>query len=101
MAAAEDQQPVEALGPDGADEALGVSVAWGCTDRGVDDSDVFAAKDLVEGRREFGVSRSWTRNRIRSNTPVKLRLRACWVTQAPLGLVVQPANWGHGGYQAQ
>src|SRR5712691_1385857 len=39
------------------------------------------------------LSRSWMRNRIRSNTPVKLRLRACWVTQAPLGLVVQPANW--------
>jgi hypothetical protein len=36
------------------------------------------------------LSRSWTRNRTRSNTPVKLRLRACCVTQAPLGLVVQP-----------
>src|SRR6266487_2961727 len=26
------------------------------------------------------LSRSWIRNRIRSNTPLKLRLRACWVT---------------------
>jgi hypothetical protein len=39
------------------------------------------------------LSRSWIRNRIGSNAPVKLRLRACCVTQAPLGLVVQPARW--------
>src|SRR5207253_2561003 len=39
------------------------------------------------------LSRSWIRNLIRSNTPVKLRLRACWVTQAPVGLAVQPARW--------
>jgi hypothetical protein len=25
--------------------------------------------------------------------PVKLRLRACWVTQKPVGFVVQPARW--------
>src|SRR6266566_1232907 len=28
------------------------------------------------------LSRSWIRNRMRSNRPVKLRLRAGWVTQA-------------------
>src|SRR4029450_6302882 len=39
------------------------------------------------------LSWSWIRNRIRSKMPVKLRLRACWVTQAPVGLVVQPAMW--------
>src|SRR6266540_1877298 len=39
------------------------------------------------------LSRSWIRKRIRSKMPVKLRLRACWVTQAPVGLVVQPARW--------
>jgi hypothetical protein len=38
------------------------------------------------------LSRSWIRKRIRSKTPVKLRLRACWVTQAPVGLVVQPVE---------
>jgi integrase len=37
------------------------------------------------------LSRSWIRNRTRSKTPVKLRLRACWVTQAPVGFVVQHA----------
>src|ERR671936_1907770 len=38
------------------------------------------------------LSRSWIRKRIRSKKPVKLRLRACWVTQPPVGLVVQPAQ---------
>src|SRR5215211_6443488 len=38
------------------------------------------------------VSRSWIRKRIRSKRPVKLRLRACWTTQAPDGFVVQPAK---------
>jgi hypothetical protein len=33
------------------------------------------------------LSRSWIRNRIRSNRPVKLKLRACWVTQEPVGFV--------------
>src|SRR5438093_13232579 len=39
------------------------------------------------------LSRSWIRKRIRSKMPVKLRLRACCVSQAPVGLVVQPARW--------
>src|SRR6266568_3935942 len=37
-----------------------------------------------------------SRSRIRNRTPLseesRPRLRACWVTQAPVGLVVQPAN---------
>src|SRR5512132_4580352 len=32
-------------------------------------------------------SRSWIRKRIRSNRPVKPRLRACWTTQAPVGFL--------------
>jgi hypothetical protein len=51
VAAAKDQQPVETLGTDGADEALGLGVRLGCTDRRVDHSDVFAAEDLIEGGR--------------------------------------------------
>jgi hypothetical protein len=39
------------------------------------------------------LSRSRVRKRIRSDRPAKLRLPACWATQAPLGLVVQPARW--------
>jgi hypothetical protein len=39
------------------------------------------------------LSRSWIRNRICLKAPLKLRLRACRVTQAPVGFVVQPARW--------
>jgi hypothetical protein len=92
VAAAEDQQPVEALGADAANEALGVGVClWGA-DWCVDDADSFAAEDLVEGGRELSVA-VVNQDRIRSNTSVKPRLRACWVTQAPVGLLVQPARW--------
>src|SRR6266536_747014 len=31
------------------------------------------------------LSRSWTRKRVRSKRSVKPRLRACWVTQLPVG----------------
>ena len=38
-------------------------------------------------------SRSRIRNRMRLRTPFIERFRACWVTQAPCGLVVMPARW--------
>ena len=56
VAAAEDQEPVEALGSDGADEALGVSVGLRRADRCVDHPDPFAAKDLAEGGGELAVA---------------------------------------------
>jgi hypothetical protein len=46
VAAADDQQPVETLGADGADEALGVGVRLRCPDRCADDLDPLAAEDL-------------------------------------------------------
>jgi hypothetical protein len=53
---------------------------------------------------EYLLSRSRIRKRIRSRSPVKLRLRACWVTQRPSGFVVQPASQtrrlGAGAHQA-
>jgi hypothetical protein len=49
--------------------------------------------DKHEQRPKNFISRSWIRNRVRSSSPVKQRLRACWVTQAPVGLVMQPARW--------
>jgi hypothetical protein len=39
------------------------------------------------------LSRSRIRNRVWSSRPVRLRLRAWWVIQAPVGLVVAPAMW--------
>jgi len=56
MTAVEDQEPVETLRSDGADEALGVRVCPGCADRCVDHLDPFAAEDLVEGGAELAVA---------------------------------------------
>jgi hypothetical protein len=56
VAVAEDQEPVEAFGADGADEFFGVGVRLWRPNRRVDHSDAFAAEDLVEGCREFAVA---------------------------------------------
>ena len=92
MSAADDQQPVETLGADGADEALGVGVCLWRTDRRMDHFDAFAPEDLVKGGAELAVPVMEQEARP-LEMPVKLRLRACCVTQAPVGLGVQPAIW--------
>jgi hypothetical protein len=56
VAAAEDKQPVETLGANGTNEALGVSVGLWRANRRVDDRDSFAAEDLVERGSEFSVA---------------------------------------------
>src|SRR5947208_9005939 len=56
VAAAEDEEPVETLGADGADEPLGVGVRLWCAHRGGDDSDALAAKHLVERHGELAVA---------------------------------------------
>jgi Aminotransferase class I and II len=89
VAAVQDQQPVETVGARGADEAFGDRVRlrsyWS-----LHDPNPLAAEDLVEGAAVFAVTR------IRKRTPClaksRPRLRACWVTQPPVGLVVQPAR---------
>ena len=48
VASVEDQEPVEALGADGADEALGEGVRLRRPDRRLDDPDAFAGEDGVE-----------------------------------------------------
>src|SRR5512132_2224154 len=48
VASAEDQQPVETLAADGANEALRERVCLWCADRRVDHFDSFAAEDIVE-----------------------------------------------------
>jgi hypothetical protein len=92
VAASEDEQPVEALGADGAHEPLREGVGLWRTDRGVDRLNAFAAEHLVEAVAELGVS-VVDQEPCSFEQPVKLRLRTCWVTQAPVGLVVQPARW--------
>ena len=56
VAAVEDQQPVEALGAHGSDEALSDRVCFGRADRCPDDLDAFAAEDGVEVSRELAVA---------------------------------------------
>ena len=60
LAAAEDEQPVEALASDAADPALGVGVRVRCLDRRADDGDPFALEDEIAAAAEFGW-RSWMR----------------------------------------
>jgi hypothetical protein len=56
MSAAHDQEPVETLVADGADESLRVGVCLRRLHRRVDDRDSFAAEELVEGGGELAVA---------------------------------------------
>ena len=56
LSAVEDEEPVEALAPDGADPSFGERVRPRCTKRGANDLDAFAAEDLVEGATELAVA---------------------------------------------
>ena len=69
LAATDDQQVVEALRSDGADETLGVGVRLRRSKRRVDHADAFAA-DTSSNEAVNLLSRSWIRKRIRSNRPV-------------------------------
>jgi hypothetical protein len=51
-----DQEPVEALCADGADEALGIGVRDGCADRRLDDPGPFAREHGVERGSELAVA---------------------------------------------
>ena len=93
VAATKDQQPVEAFGADSADEALGVGVFACGPWIGVSITVMPSLRKTSSKAAVNLLSRSWIRKRMRSNSKVKLRLRACWVTHAPVGLVVQPARW--------
>ena len=56
VASVHDQEPVEALGADGADEALGDRVRLRRPHRRLDDSDAFAGEDGVEVTGELAVA---------------------------------------------
>src|SRR3954451_8534599 len=56
VAAAADQEPVEAVAADGADPAFGERVCLRRAKRGADDLDAFAVEDLVEGATELAVT---------------------------------------------
>jgi len=89
LVAGEDQDPVEALPTDGADETFGERIGPRGTDRCANDPDLLGAEDLVKAGRDL-VSRSRTRKWtacVRSANTM-LRLRACWMTHGPVGFAV-------------
>jgi hypothetical protein len=95
VAAADDQDPVEALAVHAPDPALGVRSRLRRPDRSLDHADPVGAEDLVELRGELAVP--VTDEKPRADTLALAsscisRLRARWVTQGPSGLVVTPAR---------
>ncbi len=56
MVAIEDQDPIEALTTDAANQALHVGVRSGCSNRCPDDPDRLGAEYLVERGRELAVA---------------------------------------------
>jgi hypothetical protein len=94
VAAVEDQQPIEGLGADGADDALRDAFAFGAR-TGVVMIWMPSLAKMASKSRVNLLSRSRIRNRNgdRWCRSVHANWRACWVTQAPVGLAVQPARW--------
>ncbi len=92
VAAVEDQQPVEALGSDGAHEALGDAVRLRCSNRGAQDPDPFAAEDLIEGSGVLAVAvANQEADLLLGEEEAEL---ACLLGDpASIRLLVQPARW--------
>ena len=93
MTLARDQAAVEAVVAERPHPALGLRVRVRRLHRRVDDLDRFAAEDVVEAAAELW-SRSWLRKRsgcCRSSSAIN-RLRACWVTQAASGVLVEATS---------
>src|SRR5437870_638725 len=92
MSAADNQQPVETLGADGADEALGVGVCLWRADRRMDHFDAFAAEDLVKGCAELAVPVMDQEARPLEDAG-EAEVAGLLRNQAPVGLGVQPTIW--------
>ena len=91
VAFAADQDPVEALVADRADEPLRVRFATGVR-TGVRTTRMPSDWKTVSKARVNFASRSRIKHEKRSSTPPIARFRACWATHAPFGLRVTPAR---------
>jgi hypothetical protein len=90
MAVAEDEDPVEAVGANGAYPTLGDGVCVRRLNRRAYHPDALRPKDLVEGAAELGVAiMDEELKGVRSSPSWMARLRACWVTQRPSGFELQ------------
>jgi hypothetical protein len=94
VAAAGDQEMVQAFPAQGADPALGDGVGVRRLDRCADDLGAEPVPDVIEGSGELAVAVAEQEPEVlASSSSVTARLRACWVTHAPGGLAVTPARW--------
>jgi hypothetical protein len=94
MAATNDQQPVQALGAHRPNPALRVRVCVWCLHRRQQHLGALGAEHVVEAATELRVAVAEQEASCRPRSPgTSSRLRACWVTQAALGLAVTPARW--------
>ncbi len=92
VASVQDQQPVETVGAHGADEAFGaIAFAFGAR-TGVFTIRIRSLRKTSSKEPLYLLSRSRIRKRMPCLAKSKPRLRACSVTQPPVGLVVQPAS---------
>jgi hypothetical protein len=81
----EDKRPVEALGPDRLDHALGVGIGVGGPDRGQDHACAFRANDIVERSAELRVpvaDEEPDGGRAIIIIEVQREVLACWMSQA-------------------
>ena len=93
VAPVEDQEPVDALRAGGADEALSDRIRLGRGPASGRSRCPRFAKTASKSRVNL-LSRSRTRKRagVDRSPSVQVNCRACWLTQAPLGVAVQPAR---------
>jgi hypothetical protein len=93
-AAVDDQQPVDAFGADGSDEPLGDGVCL--RPAGVLTTRMPLLRSTSSNVAMYLLSRSRISRRAPWSARSRPRLRACWVTHAPVGLDEQPASQTRG-----
>jgi hypothetical protein len=91
VAAVENQQPVEALRADGADEAFGDRVGLRSTHRCLHDPDASAAEDLVEGAAVLAVPVA-DQEADAALAEVEAEVARLLGYPLPVGFLVQPAS---------
>ena len=93
VAAADDQQPVQALGPDRARPALGVGVRRGCPHRRAEHLTTLRAEHLVETAAELGVPVVDKEAHLAAPLAQhQQKVAGLLVTQRPSGLAVTPVR---------
>jgi len=85
-----DEGAVAEFAADGTNPSFRVGVRDGRVGRGADDGGIVAAEDLIERLGEIGRRRRGSRTGLSGRRIMKLR--AAWVVQSPLGLVVMPGE---------